>query len=257
LIKTGKLSVFTLFILCLGVLLYTIYTTSMRKKKVTLRKIAGVNAIDESIGRAVEFGRPVAIDLHMGGVRSVDGVVALSYLDYIVRNTAASGANIVVGMGAPEVVPIAEEIVRVAYETSPKPEMYNPAEMINYIAPTQFGYTSGWLGLVGRTKPASVLLIGPMSAEAMIIGESGMMVGAMQIACSTSITNIPFLITSCDYVIMGEENYVGAAILSQNPVQLGCILGQDIFKILTLALILLGSLLSTIGVPWLTNLLGM
>lgn len=43
----------------------------------------------------------------------------------------------------------------------------------------------------------------------------------MQIACSTSLLNIPFLVAGCDYVIVGEEFYAGGAIISQDPVQLG------------------------------------
>lgn len=244
-----------LLLIYVAILSYQLYAARKRTKPIELRQISGVKAIDESIGRAVELGRPIAVDLHSSGATTVDAIVALAYLNYAAIKSAEAGAKILVGLGAPDLVPIAEDIVRLAYERSPKPELFNAAEMIEFISPTQFAYASGWLGLVGRTKPASILIVGSMGAEAMIVGESGMMVGAMQIAGSSSITNIPFFITSCDYVIMGEEHYVGAAVLSGDMVQLGSILGQDIFKIFTLALIMIGAILSTVGFTTLADIL--
>jgi len=254
-VKTGKVSIFVLCILCFAIITFTLYLAKRRKEPIKLRTIAGIAAIEEGIGSSLERGKPFAVDLHTSGVTGVDGVVALSYLAYSAKKAALAGCDIIVGMGAPEVVPIAEDIVRTAYATGPKPEMFNAARMIQFISPVQFAYTGGWLGLVGREKPGAILICGSMGAEAMIIGEAGMMVNALQIASASSITNIPFFITSCDYVIIAEEHYVGAAVVSGDKTQIGCIVGQDAWKILTIALIVIGSIMTTLGLKELTNLL--
>jgi len=254
-VKTGKISVFLLFALCFAIITFTLYLAKKREKPIKLRSIAGVVAIEEGIGRSVELGKPFAVDLHTSGLTGVDGVVALSYLSYSAKKAALAGCDYVVGIGAPEVVPVAEDIVRTAYASGPKPEMFNASRMIQYISPVQFAYTGGWIGLVGREKPGAILIAGSMGAEAMLIGEAGQMVGSIQIASASSITNIPFFITSCDYVIIGEEHYVGAAVVSGDRVQLGCILGQDYWKILTLALIVVGALMATLGLKDLGDIL--
>jgi hypothetical protein len=62
-------------------------------------------------------------------------------------------------------------------------------------------------------------------------------------------------VAACDYTLIGEELYVGGAYLSQDPVKLGSIAGQDIPKIAAVILILLGALLKTFGSNFLTRLL--
>jgi len=251
-VKAGKLSVLVLFIVFTAVISVALYL-AMKGRKIKLRTIPGLDAIAEGVGRAVELRRPVAVDLHTGGLRSIDGVVALSYLGYVAKRAAAVAGDLVVATGSPETTPVAEDIVRAAYIASGKPDVFKP-EMIRFLSPAQWGYTGGWLGLVGREKPGMILLAGSMGAEVMIVAEAGQWAGAMQVACSTSLVNIPFLVASCDYVIIGEENYAGAAIISQDPVQLGSIIGQDYVKLVIISLIVLGSLLATLGSKWLVDL---
>jgi len=254
-IKTGKVATFALFVLCFAIIVIMMYVARSRERPPKLRSIAGVVAIEEGIGRSVELGKPFAVDMHTSGLTTVDGVVALSYLAFCAEKAAMTGCDFVVGIGAPEVVAVAEDIIRAAYAKSAKPEMFNPSRMIQYLGSVQFAYAGCWIGLVGREKPGAILIAGSMGAEAMSVGEAGQMVGAIQIAGSSSITNIPFFITSCDYVIMGEELYVGAAVLSGDKVQLGCTIGQDYWKILTVALIAVGTIMATLGFKDLGNIL--
>jgi len=245
-----------MFVVCLAILSINMYL-ALKGRRAKLRRIAGLDAIDEGVGRAVELRRPVAVDLHTGTLSTVDGVLALTYLDYAARKAAEVGANFVVGLGAAEVTPVATDIVRSAYILADKEEMFNATSMIRFISPAQWGYTGGWLGLVAREKPGLIFIPGSMGAEVMLIAEAGQWVGAMQIACSTSLLNIPFLVAGCDYVIMGEEFYAGAAMISQNPVQLGCIVGQDHFRLITISLVIFGSILVTLGSKWLSNLMNL
>jgi hypothetical protein len=70
------------------------------------------------------------------------------------------------------------------------------------------------------------------------------MVGAIQVAGTTQTTQIPFLIASCDYTIIGDEYYAASAYISREPTLLGSLAGQDIAK----AIIWLFVLIGTIGV---------
>jgi hypothetical protein len=81
----------------------------------------------------------------------------------------------------------------------------------------------------------------------MVIAESGATVGAMQVAGSTNVYQLPYYIVSCDYTLIGEDEFAAAAYLSEDPTQKGIIFGQDITKIIASALILLGAILATFG----------
>jgi len=52
---------------------------------------------------------------------------------------------------------------------------------------------------------------------------------------------------------MGEELYAASAYLSREPKLLGSLKGQDVGKAVFIAVILVGSLLSTMGVQWLSR----
>jgi hypothetical protein len=103
---------------------------------------------------------------------------------------------------------------------------------------------------MAREKPATNFLIGMFYAESLILAETGAMTGAVQIAGTDAVAQLPFFITACDYTLIGEELYAASAYLSREPLLLGAIKGQDYSKVIIVALILLGTLLAlTTSVP--------
>jgi hypothetical protein len=85
--------------------------------------------------------------------------------------------------------------------------------------------------------------------------ETGNTVGAVQIAGTDSVTQIPFFITTCDYTLIGEELYAAGAYLNREPMLLGTLKAQDYFKIIIVFLVVVGSLLSSLQVMTLLNIL--
>ena len=65
------------------------------------------------------------------------------------------------------------------------------------------------------------------------------------------------LLAACDYVLLAEDELAAAAYLSPDPVQRGVIFGQDIAKAVCSLLVLLGSLLTTVGIKTIQLLLGL
>ena len=85
------------------------------------------------------------------------------------------------------------------------------------------------------------------------MAETGNSIGAIQIAGTTSEHQLPFFITACDYTLIGEELFAASAYLSEDPLLLGNIKGQDICKLLLLGALVLGFLLEMFGVNWFTT----
>ena len=103
-----------------------------------------------------------------------------------------------------------------------------------------------------RERPAAHIMMGYFYAESLLLAETGSTTGAIQIAGTDAFTQLPFFVTTCDYTLMGEELYAASAYLSREPKLLGSLKGQDAGKAIIIAAIVLGALLATVDIPFLT-----
>lgn len=213
-----------------------------------IRRITGLNAIDEAVGRATEMGRPVMM---VPGISGLDVVTlqALSIFSYVARAVARFGNKSIIPTIDPIVTGVAEEMLQDAYADAGRPELYDSSD-VRYLTSQQFAFASGVAGVLIREKVAASFLFGAFFAESLIFAEVGQQVGAIQVAGTTETNQIPFFIAACDYVIIGDEFYAASAYLSRDPTLLGSIVGQDYCKLILLAIILLGIVcVSLLNVP--------
>jgi len=103
-------------------------------------------------------------------------------------------------------------------------------------------------GIMMREKPAANFFIGTFYAESLILAETGFSTGAIQIAGTAMISQLPFFVAACDYTLIGEEIYAASAYLSREPVLLGSLKGQDWGKALAILAVLTGVILETIAI---------
>ena len=221
---------------------YFIYLAK-RGVKLFLRRLPGVDAIDEALGRAVEMGRPAIFTTGLIGVGPTFFAV-LGVIGHVARRAAAYATKLFVPQNDVEVMAITQDVVHMAYRSAGKEDEYDPAS-IRYLSPDQFAYASGYMGLCHREKVAACFLFGTFAAESLILAEAGQQVGAIQVAGTVSNEQIPFFITTCDYTVIGEELYAVSAYLTREPVLLGSLRGQDIAKLVIFGIVTAGVLLAT------------
>ncbi|NLK49407.1 MAG: hypothetical protein GX294_02030, partial [Candidatus Cloacimonetes bacterium] len=152
------------------------------------------------------------------------------------------------------VLPVVQEIVRDAHYAVGRPDSYDKNNIF-FLTNSQFAYVAGVNGIMVREKMATNFFLGYFSAEALLMTETGNTVGAVQIAGSDATTQIPFFITTCDYTLIGEELYAAGAYLNREPMLLGTLKSQDYLKIIIVFMILVGSVLSTLQIMTLLNIL--
>ena len=145
--------------------------------------------------------------------------------------------------------------MRNAYLKQGKPEEFNQ-DQITFIS-GQSPYLSATLGYFQRERPASNILVGGFYYESVVIGEAGNHIGAMQIAGTNNTHQMPFLVATCDYMLLAEELFAAGAAVSQDRDMLGSIKGEDYFKLLLMAIIGLGLLLGAAGISVIADLWGM
>lgn len=229
-------------------ILYKIFS-ARRGKSLYIRRIAGLNAIDEAVGRATEMGRPMLFSPGIQGL-TLPTLQALSILRHVTAVAAKYRTRVIVPTCESVVYTVAEEISRDAYSSEGRPEQFN-ADDIRYLSDDQFAYASGVVGILTREKVASSLMFGAFFAEALILAETGHNIGAMQVAGTPSTTQIPFFITSCDYTIIGDEFYAASAYLSREPTLLGSLVGQDYAKAVLIFVVVAG--IAVASIPWLSH----
>jgi hypothetical protein len=212
-----------------------------------VRPLAGVQAIEEAVGRATEMGRPL---LFVPGLRDMDEistVAAINVLSHVARTAAEYDATIEVPTNRSLVMTAARETVQAAYLTAGRPEAYND-DRISYVSNEQMAYVAWLTGYIVREKPAACFYLGIFWAESLILAETGNSIGAIQIAGTSETAQLPFFVAACDHTLIGEELFAASAYLSGEPHQLGSLKGQDAGKVLAGALLLAGCLLATLVV---------
>jgi hypothetical protein len=233
--------------LVLAGLILAFILTARRGRQLFVRRIPGLAAIDEAVGRATEMGRPITFSLGLGGLDIVT-LQSLAIALHVVRLAARYGNRVILTMRNATLYAVADEAVREAYAAEGKPEAYQMDD-IRFLSDRQFAYASGVVGIINRERVASNLMFGTFYAESLILAEAGHQVGAVQVAGTPSTTQVPFFIAACDYTIIGDEYYAGTAYLTREPVLMGSLIGQDWGKMLLLGLVLLGTLYVSLSLP--------
>lgn len=231
-------AVVLLMLLFVGPTLYFILFRKKTADTIHIRRLPGVDALDEAIGRAVELGRPISFTF---GLLNVGPTLyaCLGVLRHVAKKAATFGSRLLVPCNDPEVLALTDVTLQGAYRSVGRLSRYDPSSAI-FLSAEQFAFASGYMGLLHREQVASAFLFGQFAAESLILAETGQQIGAMQVAATTSNEQIPFFITSCDYTLIGEELFAAGAFLSSDGVLRSSLRGQDISKLCLLLIVLLG-----------------
>lgn len=241
----SRLNIAVCMVILFAVILLYI-AQARRGEKLFIRKIPALTAIEEAIGRATEMGKPV---LFVPGIMDIDNpqtIAAMSILAKVAEKTAEYGTPLYVPTSKAMAMSMAQQVVKESATKVGRPDWFNP-DNIRYLTDDQFGYVSAVDGMMVRDKPATNLYLGCFYAESLILAETGHYTGAIQIAGTAMPDQLPFFVAACDYTLLGEELYAASAYLSQEPVQIGSLRGQDLGKALFILVIIFGVITRLLG----------
>ncbi len=215
--------------------------------KLTVRRIAGLEAVDEAVGRATEMGRSVLYVPGIQDMNDIQTIAGLNILSHVAQTAAEYDAKVEVPTSRALVMTAARETLQGSYLAAGRPEAYNP-DLAYYVTDEQFGYVAYVSGMMVREKPAACFYLGAFFAESLILAETGNSVGAIQVAGTAQPSQLPFFVAACDYTLIGEELFAASAYLSGSPEELGSLKGQDVGKLIVAVWLLGGSVLATLTV---------
>jgi hypothetical protein len=243
-----NLNLINMFIAVVILITSILYYISSAKagKKLYIRKIAGLEAVDEAVGRATEMGKKI---FFIPGIQDMDNmqtIAGVTILGRVAKLTAEYEARIDVPVTRSLVMVTAREVVKEAYLNAGRPDAYND-DMVYYLTDDQFGYAAGVDGLIVRQKPATIFYQGAFFAESLILAETGNSIGAIQIAGTAMPAQLPFFVAACDYTLIGEELFAASAYLSYEPRLLGSLKGQDLGKMIIILALIVGFVIQVLG----------
>ena len=217
-----------------------------KRKGLFIRRIAGLDAIDEAIGRATEMGKPIFYVPGIGDMTTVSTIASTFILGEVSKKVAQYDSTIKVPHYDPVVMTVAKEVVKQAFMEAGRPDSYR--EDINqFVSRDQFSYAATVDGMITREKPAACFFMGYFMAESLLLAEVGSSTGAIQIAGTDSESQLPFFFTSCDYTLIGEELYAAGAYLSKDPMLMSALKAQDFGKLVVMVSVAAGAVLVSLG----------
>jgi len=243
-IDPGKLPTFVAVVF-FGAVMFVAQSRARRGVEMPIRRIGGLDAMDEAIGRSTEMGRPVLYVPGIDEIKEIQTIYSMLILRHVARKAAEFGTPLIVPVKDSVVLTFAEEAVKQGCLDAGRPDAYI-ADNVRYLSNEQFAYCAGVAGIMNREKPAANFMLGMFFAESLILAETGFASGAIQIAGTAKQHQLPFFVAACDYTIIGEEYFAVTAYLTREPNLLGTIRAADVTKLLAIAALLVATVLGVI-----------
>ena len=224
-----------------------------RGKKLYIRPLSGIAAVDEAIGRATEMGKPILYLLGSGTASGIATIASYAILGRVARKTAEYRTKLMVPCKDPVVMTVAQETVKAAYSEAGQPDAYEE-DSVFYLTSMQFAFVAAVSGIMVRERPATNFYMGSFYAESLFLAETGADAGSIQISGTEQVAQIPFFVVATDYTLIGEELFAASAYLGRDPLLLGTLKAQDYAKAILMFILIAGTITMTIGWSWFADL---
>jgi len=245
LFNTGRIPVFVAVIV-FGFLTIFFVVRAKMGTELYVRPLAGIEAVDDAIGRATEMGKPILYVLGLGTAADIGTIASFTILGRVAKRVAEYQTKLIVPCYDPIVMTVAQETVKAAYLDAGRPDDYYE-DIVYFVTQSQFAYVAAVNGTMLRELPATNMYMGVFYAESLILAETGALAGSIQIAGTDQVAQLPFFIVACDYTLIGEELYAASAYLGREPILLGSLKAQDYAKAAVIILAALGLLAASLN----------
>jgi hypothetical protein len=238
-------------VLIIAVAVYYFLTQGEKGKKYFVRRIPGVDAVDEALERATEMGGTVYTsvgDRAMLSGEYVDQTIAgLEVTEHVARHCARLKTNLIVsimgqsGSGG-DLVPINRDVVRQAYEMEGRLDEYNP-EIVRYLGGDRYGHETAVINIFKNEKVVSNILIGAWAGS---LPQPTCIANSMGIVNITGTARLyQMFLQACiaDYFLFGEEIFACGAVLSGDTAIAATLQYSHWAKFVCLGFIIVGNLI--------------
>ncbi len=219
-----------------------------RDTAVPVREIGALSDLREQLKRAAESGRPLHIALGSGGLGSLETVTSLAGLHLLeALSDAAVAYDVppVVTVGDPTLVPLAQDILRRAYQRNNVPEFYDPTQ-VRLVTTSTLAYGGAAIPVGVPEEVTSHVIIGAFGSEASLLADFGDQEKTPRTGAVDAVQAIGALYPATARLAVGEELYAVGAQLSDEKKYATSLVAHDILRFAIAGTILLGALVALI-----------
>lgn len=221
-----------------------VFTYLARRRSLFVRRLPGVDAIEDAVGRSTEMGRPILYVTGVEKTEDIQTIASILILGHVAEIAASYETDLRVANAYPLTMVIAEEVVRRGYANAGRLDAHRPEDVM-FITSEQFAFAAAVNGMMVRERPATNIFFGRFYAESLMLAETGYLTGAVQIAGTAELTQLPFFISACDFTLIGEELFACSAYLTREPNQIAMLKAGDLLKLVIAVLVVVGAALAT------------
>jgi hypothetical protein len=267
-------------ILLLFVAMLLLFTPRVRRVGgLRLLPLPGYAAAREAIARAAEQGRTTHLSTGPGTLGDSAGgttetLAGLHLMGRAAARCAAGGTPVLGTTGDALAFPLAENVVRAGFaEVGRADEVPVVGAASTAAAPTTLEGAAQGVRMLTHRDPlayaaaaadlsecegvSNAVLVGNWGAEYLLVGEAQSRAGVTVVAGATNPSALATMLLGADHTLIGEEIYTAGAYLDANPSHQASIQAQDAIRMLVIAVILIGAVLTSAGLlPLDTLLLG-
>lgn len=199
-----------------------------------VRPLRAFRDIHTEVGYAAESGSAIHIALGNGGMYGEDTITSLAGLqavESLVDTAVSYNAPPIITVGDPTLLPLAQDILRRAYERNGTPETYNP-NYVRFIAQSPVAYAAGAAHTVATEHVTTNLMAGAFGSEVSLIADAGARRDLPQLAAAAAPVAIGALYPITDRLAVGEELYAAGAQMTEKRPYLVSLVTQDILRII-------------------------
>ncbi len=256
-IESGRLFSF-IIMLVIWIATFYIISEVNKGKSFLVRRVPGLDAMEEALGRCVEMGRPVIATPSWRplGSYALPIMAGISIVRHICSRAAELELPVFMPVGSADTYPLILSNYQQACAEMGKEELFNPDHVV-YLSGEQWAFTTGLIEIMIDENPGANIFIGRWSAETLGVCAVGNKLGAFQIGGTDQFSNTSFFAITSDYTLIGDELYAAAAYVSNDPELKSFLTAQDVIKLLAASLIILGVFLSSFGIDIITKVINL
>jgi hypothetical protein len=109
---------------------------------------------------------------------------------------------------------------------------------VRWLAPQPAAYAAGVMNILDKPTVTATVMTGNFGDEYLLMGETAARRSLSHVGGSSNPNTLPFIYTSAQETLLGEEMFAAGAYLSKIPSHIASLLTQDLARWLIILLIL-------------------
>ena len=211
------------------------------RSKTRIRSLPVFRELRGAIGYAAESGGMIHIALGRGGLAGENAVTSLAGLeavDALADTAVLYNAPPIITVGDPTLLPLAQDVLRQAYERHGLVKRYDPSQ-VRFVAPSPVAYAAGAAHVVAAEDVTANVAIGAFGAEVSLIADASAQRDLPLLAAAADPEAIGALYPATDRLAVGEELYAGGAQMTDKRRYAIGLQAQDWIRLLLVLVIVL------------------